>query len=248
MATVTEARVLKLIDLIDAGLVYGIGLPVKGQMCIESAVCYALDLPHGDNPPCVDPLLRSININLDDKSWSNHLARAKGLKRLGIVQLDSKNSLDRKLFVKKLLNYVETVTLVKARIATIDKHFESSSKVAFNNANLAYARAIETFNASNGHDSINMSNVIQYSYLSRAVNNAIEAATHAAAAAGYAVEEEPVNDMFISDSDLSKSRGRKYIDRRKAYDKELAILCEGIVQILISMQVPGTRWLYLAPL
>lgn len=50
MTIVTREIAAKVRDTIDAGLVQGLGEPIPGQMCVEAAVCYALGLPHGDDP------------------------------------------------------------------------------------------------------------------------------------------------------------------------------------------------------
>ena len=88
----------KVLSTIDAGLVRGVGNPIPGQMCVEAAVCYALDLPHGDDPGCVSAGLRNLKITLNDSRWSSNLARTKGLRRLGLAQLGSKGALDEKEF------------------------------------------------------------------------------------------------------------------------------------------------------
>ena len=72
----------RVLDTVDAGLVQGMGVAKPGKMCVEAAVCYALGLPHGDNPDCVAPALRALKIRLNDASWSSNQARAKGLRRL----------------------------------------------------------------------------------------------------------------------------------------------------------------------
>src|ERR1700744_1742360 len=88
----------KVLSTIDAGLVRGVGNPIPGQMCVEAAVCYALDLPHGDDPGCVSQGLRNLKIALNDSTWSSDKARTKGLRRLGLAQLGSKGILDEKEF------------------------------------------------------------------------------------------------------------------------------------------------------
>ncbi len=59
---ITKDVVIKLLGIVDAGLTNGLGVQEPGQMCVEAAVCYALGLPHGDDPKCVDPSLRSLKI------------------------------------------------------------------------------------------------------------------------------------------------------------------------------------------
>src|SRR5207249_4356268 len=62
----------KCLAVIDAGLVSGLGQPKPGKMCVEAAICYALGLPHSDNPGCVSKSIRSFKISLNDKEWSSN--------------------------------------------------------------------------------------------------------------------------------------------------------------------------------
>ena len=96
---ITRAVAAKVLKVVDAGLSNGLGKPKPGEMCVEAAVCYALGLPHGDNPACVAPALRSLKIALNDKAWSSPVARAKGMRRLAIIQLGTAGELDEKAFV-----------------------------------------------------------------------------------------------------------------------------------------------------
>jgi hypothetical protein len=45
---ITEQVARRVIEVVDAGLVRGVGDPVPGQMCVEAAINYAMGLPHGD--------------------------------------------------------------------------------------------------------------------------------------------------------------------------------------------------------
>lgn len=54
----------KVLEIVDKGLVNGLGVREPGKMCIEAAVCYALGLPHGDNPPFTLPLLLTLPLPL----------------------------------------------------------------------------------------------------------------------------------------------------------------------------------------
>jgi hypothetical protein len=78
---INETVVRKCLTIIDAGLVSGMGVPEPGKLCVEAAICLALGLPHGDDPQCVAPSLRSLKIKLNDSRWSSKMARAKGLAR-----------------------------------------------------------------------------------------------------------------------------------------------------------------------
>src|SRR5690242_1611498 len=99
---ITEEIAIKVLSVVDAGLVNGVGNPVPGQMCVEAAVCYALDLPHGDDPQCVSRALRALKIRLNDSNWSSNVARTKGLRRLAVVQLGSRDALDDVEFTKRV--------------------------------------------------------------------------------------------------------------------------------------------------
>lgn len=102
---ITEEVATKVLSIVDHGLSSGVGVPKPGWMCVEAAVCYALGLPHGDDPGCVAPSLRSLKIRLNDSNWSSNEARARGLRRLAVAQLGSKDALDEKEFVRRLIDY-----------------------------------------------------------------------------------------------------------------------------------------------
>ena len=85
----SRAIARKVLSIVDAGLVDGKGNPIPGQMCVEAAVCYALGLPHGDNPPCVGQAVRAFKIRLNDSEWSSAQARAAGMRKLAVAQLGS---------------------------------------------------------------------------------------------------------------------------------------------------------------
>ena len=99
---ITREVAKKVLDTVDAGLSYGLGRPVPGEMCVEAAVCYALGLPHGDDPQCVAPALRALKIALNDKHWSSPAARAKGMRRIAIAQLGTAGTLNEKEFVSRV--------------------------------------------------------------------------------------------------------------------------------------------------
>lgn len=96
-----EAVARKVLTVVDAGLCPGKGRPVPGHMCVEAAVCFALGLEHGDDPPCVGRAVRSAKIRLNDSRWSSASTRAKGLRRVAIAQLGS-NGLDQQVFAARL--------------------------------------------------------------------------------------------------------------------------------------------------
>ena len=91
---ITEPMVRKLLGVLDHGLVKGLGEREPGKFCVEAAVCYALDLPHGDDPGCVANSVRQLKIRLNDSHWSSNKARAEGLRRLAVIQLGTKDMID----------------------------------------------------------------------------------------------------------------------------------------------------------
>jgi hypothetical protein len=95
---ITQAHITKIHALIDKGLTHGLGKQKPGEMCVEAAICYALDLPHGDDPGCVMGPLRDLKIRLNDSRWSSNKARGEGMRRLAIAQLGSKDTVDAKEF------------------------------------------------------------------------------------------------------------------------------------------------------
>ena len=96
-----ETFIPKFNEICDRGLSAGIG-DRNGQMCIEAAVCAALDLPHGDDPQCVSASVRGFKIALNDAMWSSPQARAAGLRKLGIAQVGSKGVVGDADFSRRL--------------------------------------------------------------------------------------------------------------------------------------------------
>jgi hypothetical protein len=102
VSTISLDIARKVLETVDAGLVCGVGKPVPGQMCVEAAVCYAMGMPHGDNPSCVSDAVRAFKIRLNDSAWSSDAARANGLRRIAIAQLGSAGVVDDRRLVELL--------------------------------------------------------------------------------------------------------------------------------------------------
>ena len=77
----------RLIEIIDQGLISGMGNPIPGQLCVEAAVCLALGVEHSDMPTCVHGWLVRGMICLNDQNWESVEVRANALRRLAILQL-----------------------------------------------------------------------------------------------------------------------------------------------------------------
>jgi hypothetical protein len=86
---ITEALARRCLEVVDRGLVAGLGAPEPGKFCVEAAICFALGEPHSDRPSCVGEAVRNYKIRINDGPWSSDDARTKGLRHLAIAQLCS---------------------------------------------------------------------------------------------------------------------------------------------------------------
>lgn len=245
---ITRAIARKVLKVVDAGLVAGIGDPEPGKMCVEAAVCYALGLPHDDNPACVAPVLRSIQIRLNDSNWSSDRARAKGLRRLALAQLGSAGSLDESEFIKRVLGVVirKTFPVAFRAVAAVVK--DDKLKAEWSDLALRCEAASEQITP---HE-------VRQFFLELIENAASNpsysfAAVYAATAYDYA-DAYAVGDYagtaaaFAAVSAYAAAAVAAFKKRSVARDKSLAAFCEKVVQVLIEMKAPGCQWLDLAPL
>jgi hypothetical protein len=116
-AIINEELARKVLEVVDQGLVKGVGDPKPGQMCVEAAVCYAMGLPHGDEPTCVGYAVRAFKIRLNDADWSSDAARAKGMRQLAVAQLGS-DEVDQLAFVREVtLETVRQIVPIALRAA-----------------------------------------------------------------------------------------------------------------------------------
>ena len=113
--TIEHAR--RVLEVVDHGLVLGVGAPIPGQMCVEAAVCFALGLPHGDDPSCVGRAVRAFKIQLNDSRWSSDKARAKGMRRVAIAQLGSDQIDQQKFRTEVAVQTVRQIVPVGLRAA-----------------------------------------------------------------------------------------------------------------------------------
>src|ERR1700747_1539892 len=106
---ITQEIAKKVRDTVRIGLVRGLGKPIPGKMCVEAAVCYALGLDHGDNPPCVARSIRRLKMRLNDSRWSSDEVRAKGMIRLSLLQLGTETDFDAMEFARRLVPLARTM-------------------------------------------------------------------------------------------------------------------------------------------
>jgi hypothetical protein len=131
---ICEASVRKIVETVDAGLVGGLGKPIPGNMCVEAAVCYGLGLPHADDPGCVSRAVRALKIKLNDSGWSSPAARAKGLRRLAVVQLGTKDKIDE-------IKFAKLVSMLAKKLAYAADAAKATADAAYATADAAKAAA-----------------------------------------------------------------------------------------------------------
>lgn len=236
---ITREIAQKVLTAVDAGLVKGKGIQKPGQMCVEAAVCYALGLPHSDDPKCVSRALRQLKIRLNDSNWSSNQARAKGLRRLALIQLGSRDKLDDIEFSKRVARLAITTCVPNAlrAAASIQKNekYKAALCDAANRCEKEGTReaAIGAKNASSAAAAYAAAADAAAAYAASA------AAYAAAAAAAYAASSA------AADADADAAYAAAYAAAR---DKQLSDFAEGVVHILIEMKAPGAEFLDLAPI
>jgi hypothetical protein len=241
---ITQEVAAKVLSIVDAGLVKGVGLPEPGKMCVEAAVCYALGLPHGDDPACVSRALRQLKIRLNDSRWSSNAARAKGLRRLAVAQLGSRDVLDDKEFARRVVDVVIRIYVPRAlrravEVVTNPAHKQAMEDAAVRcetegtrDAALAGKKAAAAADA----DAAAASAADADAYAADAAADAADAA-YAAYAAADAYAAAAAASAAASAAAAAAAAS--------AADKQLSDFAESVVQILIDMKAPGCQWLAL---
>ena len=216
---IDRALAIKVLEVVDAGLVSGMGKPIPGQMCVEAAVCYAMGLPHSDEPTCVAPSLRALKIKLNDSSWSSNAARTKGLRRLAIAQLGSQGALDEKRFAQNLVSLVIRKYVPIALRAAASRHPKREHKDALE----AAAKRCETEVSKEA--ALNARDVSKYADASASAS-ASASADASAYASAYASADASASAKFGA-----------------VRDGVLGQFAEDVVSILIEMKAPGCEFL-----
>ncbi len=211
--TLEQAR--RVLEVVDAGLVYGMGTPTPGKMCVEAAVCFALGLPHSDNPPCVAGAVRSFKIALNDKTWSSPAARAKGMRRVAIAQLGSRGEIDEKKFLEVLAEKTIRRVVPVALRAAASRQKDEADKTALE------AAAVRCEQEGTKEASRAAETLARKIYWNSAAAAAAYAA-YAAAAAAYAAADAAADDAADA-----------------ARDKVLSLAAECCVEALREVGSPG---------
>jgi hypothetical protein len=212
----TSEIAAKVLAVVDAGLVCGLGKPEPGKMCVEAAVCYALGLPHGDDPQCVGLAVRRFKIRLNDARWSSDSARAKGLRRIAVAQLGS-DGLDQREFARRVaLGVIREILPAMLRARGLAVEADTLADVA----DLATARVVLLGAKTKLYAAADAAYAASAAYADAAASAASAAADAADAAASAATPE-------TRDAILTQAAG---IGER----------------VLVEMGSPGAQWLDLA--
>lgn len=235
----------KVLSVVDKGLSSGLGTRKPGQMCVEAAVCYAMGLPHGDDPNCVSPAVRAFKIALNDAKWSSKAARAKGMRRLAIIQLGTADTLDDKEFARRLGMLACTVIAPRALRAAAAMDLPGDHGAALEQA----AKDCEAAGDLTAANAAAKAAAKAAEYAADAAADAARAAANAAAkAAEYAAADyaaRAARAVAYAAADAAADVARAAAD---VADAELSFVAEEVVKILVDMGVPGAAWLDLAPL
>ena len=236
---ITKEIAIKVRDTVDAGLVRGKGIPIPGSMCVEAAVCFAMGLPHSDEPTCVSPAIRALKIRLNDSDWSSDSARAKGMRRLALVQLGSAGAVDDNDFARRIAEMtIRKIVPIALRAAAVlhpaAEHktalevsaklceLEGAGSAAWSAARPAWSAAASARSAAESAWSAARS-AAESAWSAESARSAAESAWSAAESAGSAAESAAV-------------------------DTVLSGFAESVVQVLIEMKAPGCQWLDLVPI
>jgi hypothetical protein len=254
-AEINESLARRVLEVVDAGLVHGMGAPEPGKMCVEAAVCFAMGLPHSDEPTCVAPALRRLKIRLNDSRWSSDRARAKGLRRLAIAQLGSAGALDEKEFAKRcarlaIQTSVPTALRAAASIAKGERkeRLLAAADLCEREPTEANARSAKDAAATYAADAAAYAAYAAYGAADAAAAYAAYAATYAAygaADAASSAADAYAAAYAAADAAADAAAYAATYAADAAADRSLAAFAEGVVQILIEMNAPGCQYLWI---
>lgn len=234
----TQEVVSRVLATVDKGLSNGLGQPTPGNMCVEAAVCYALGLPHGDDPPCVDEVIRAFKIKLNDSDWGSNKSRAKGMRRLAVLQLGTKDNFDRVYFAEQLaLKTIKVILPIALSKAGLDDHAKTCANVlTLSQAQDAAYYAARAAGAAEVYvRTARTATAADYAFFAARAASAARAADYSAYTARTAAEASARTARTAA---ATAARGA-------ARDKILSVASKIAEDILIDMKVPAVSFLSL---
>lgn len=218
-----KAFVPKFDKILERGLCKGQG--TRKQMCVEAAVCVALDLPFGDEPSCVTKEIRNIKIAINDLNWSSSTARAKGLRNLGIAQVGSKGVVDGKEFKTKLKEKI-----VKVLIPSLLRENNPYNKQK-QQKKLEIAQMLE--NATNISEALTKAFVMSNWTCVYSSNDFSNSLFHCS-----------VNALHSCLCDINHGYMNLVLNTSHTInDKYLLLSCDVVLDVLKELKSPGCEWL-----
>ena len=228
---ITREIAIKVRDTVDCGLTSGMGKPIPGEMCVEAAVCFAMGLPHSDEPTCVSKAFRSLKIALNDGPWSDNKARAKGLRRLAIVQLGS-SEIDDNEFARRVVEMtIRKIVPIAMRAAALI-HPMPEHKLALENSALLCEKEGTESAAWSAESAASAAESAAWSAAKSAAESAAESAAWSAAKS--AAWSAAKSAAWYAAKSAAKSAAK---------DQVLTDFAEAVVQIAIEMKMPGCQFL-----
>ena len=224
---ITQQVIDKFDSVLTRGLCRGVGNR-NGQMCIEAALCYALDLPHGDDPECVTDSVREYKITLNDAKWSSPEARAKGLRSLGIAQLGSKGIVNSQEFSKRLVK--KTIQVI---IPAIFREVFSDNVMCLDAAKRCEIEGTISAATAAAYATTAAAYVADAAYAAYAAN----AAAYATTAAAY-VTDAANAAAYAAVNAAAAARAASAED-----DKYLLLSASLALEVLKELNSPGVAWL-----
>ncbi len=94
----------KLTEIINQGLVSGLGEAEPGKLCVEAAICLALGEPHSDKPSCVHMADRRLGMKINDSFKGTDAERAELLLPIALASLGTAGK-DRAQWVKYIVEH-----------------------------------------------------------------------------------------------------------------------------------------------
>jgi hypothetical protein len=243
---ITEELARKVLATVDAGLIKGLGIQHPGSMCVEAAVCYAMGLPHSDEPTCVSPALRVFKIELNDSNWSGPKARAKGMRRLAIAQLGSAGVLDDLEFAKRVATLVVSTIVPKVLRIVIkmkEEYFPFPNDLMEDAA--VQCETNPSIKSITEASRLVRTHATPYYYSIKAIDYSMAAIYAATIIDRFGSWRHTYSAMSSGAAVSVYANLVNNFEEGYACDLTLSEFAENIVQILIDMKAPGCQWLWL---
>lgn len=263
---ITSDKVVKILEVVDQGLCKNMGRPKPGHMCVEAAVCYALGFPHSDKPNCVSKAVRWFKIYLNDAKWTSNQARAKGLRKLAVAQLGSKEIDDDDFVNYMILETIRQIIPIVLNKSNFTKEAKECVKVVTLEEAMClmgdiYKTVNDTFiNAKTEH--YRMRDIADRALLTDSVSLKVYEITNSRANASYENfiqiknTYEVIRQVFynLNIETFSKTFDffiqrvgsiDRYKNTKKNSDDILNLYAKIGLEVLIKCNSPGCKYLYL---